>query len=45
VLERGFAVITNRLTGSTVSSVNDVAAGDTVRVQVKDGFFETNVQP
>jgi exodeoxyribonuclease VII large subunit len=45
VLERGFAVITNHLTGKNVSSVNDVTAGDTVRVQVKDGFFETDVQP
>jgi exodeoxyribonuclease VII large subunit len=45
VLERGFAVITNPLTGKAVSSVSDVAAGDIVQVQVKDGSFETDVRP
>jgi exodeoxyribonuclease VII large subunit len=45
VLDRGFAVVTNPSTGTTVSSVGDVAAGDIVRVQVKDGSFETDVRP
>ena len=45
VLERGFAVVMNSSTGATISSVRDVAPDDIVRVQVKDGFFETDVRP
>ena len=45
VLERGFAIVTDSSSGKPISSVADVVAGDIVRVQVNDGFFETDVRP
>jgi len=45
VLDRGFALVTNPSTGTPISSVSDVAAGDIVRVQVRDGSFQTDVRP
>ena len=44
VMERGFAVITNRTTGAPIASVNDVAPGVFVRARVRDGAFEADVR-
>lgn len=45
VLDRGFAIVTDPSTGGAITSVADVAGGDTVRVQVRDGSFDTDVRP
>jgi exodeoxyribonuclease VII large subunit len=42
-LERGYAIVRHRETGSVVHSVEQVSPGDTLGVRVVDGEFETEV--
>ncbi len=42
VLERGFAIVTNR-TGQTISHVGQVSSGEALNVRVTDGDFGVNV--
>jgi len=42
-MERGYAIVYRRDTGDVVRSVEQVAAGDLLRVQVGDGEFEAEV--
>ena len=42
VLDRGYAIVLHK--GAVVSSVTDVAAGDSVTVRVSDGAFDATVQ-
>ena len=44
VLDRGYAVVT-RADGGLVSSVGQVAAGDAIRVRLRDGSFGARVEP
>jgi exodeoxyribonuclease VII large subunit len=44
VLERGYAVVT-RPDGGLVTSARQVAAGDAIRVRLKDGGFGARVEP
>lgn len=43
-LERGYAIVRRAADGRVVSSVGDVAAGDLLRVQVRDGEFGAVVE-
>lgn len=45
VIDRGFAVLTKPSTGEPIASVADVAPGDIVRAQVRDGSFDVDVRP
>jgi exodeoxyribonuclease VII large subunit len=42
-LERGYAIVRHRKDEAVVRSVDQVAAGDGVRVQVSDGTFDATV--
>ena len=45
VLDRGYAVLVQRATGATVTSAGQVRPGDLLRATVKDGGFDTRVEP
>jgi exodeoxyribonuclease VII large subunit len=45
VLARGYAVVTLAGSGAVVASVGAVAAGDRLRVHVRDGWFGARVAP
>ena len=45
VLDRGYAVLVQRSTGAAVTSAGQVQPGDLLRAMVKDGGFDTKVEP